>query len=119
MNTKIKIGKFGQQLAAEFLQKRGYEIIGQNFFTRLGEIDLIARDGEQLVFIEVKTRLGHNFGLPEEALNSDKAKKIKETALEYLMQNNINSDNYRFDLVAVEINELEMKAQIRCYKNVI
>ena len=88
MDTKIKIGKFGQDLSAEFLQKRGYQIIGQNFYTRLGEIDLIAMDGNQLVFIEVKTRLGHNFGLPEEALNFDKAGKIKETALEYLTQNN-------------------------------
>jgi len=119
MDTKIKIGKFGQDLSAEFLQKRGCQIIDHNFYTRLGEIDLIARDKNQLVFVEVKTRLGHNFGLPEEALNSDKAKKMKEAASEYLMQNNINSDNYRFDLIAVEINKRDKKAQIRHYKNVI
>jgi putative endonuclease len=119
MDTKIKIGKFGQDLSAEFLQKRGYKIIGQNFFTRLGELDLIAEKDKQIIFIEVKTRLGHNFGLPEEALNSDKAKKIREAALEYLVQKNINNENYRYDLVAVEINEAEKKAQIRHYKNVI
>lgn len=119
MDNKIKIGKFGQDLSAEFLQKRGYKILSENFFTRLGELDLIAEKDGQIVFVEVKTRLGHKFGLPEEALNFDKAKKMKEAALEYLTQNNINSDNYRFDLVAVEINEAEKKAQIRHYKNVI
>ncbi len=119
MDTKIKIGKFGQDLSAEFLQKRGYKIICENFYTRLGELDLIAEQDKQIIFIEVKTRLGHNFGFPEEALNMDKAKKMKEAALEYLTKNNINSDNYRFDLVAVEINKKEKKAQIRHYKNVI
>lgn len=119
MDIKIKIGKFGQDIAAEFFLKRDYKILQNNFYTRFGEIDLIAEKDGQIIFAEVKTRFGHNFGLPEDALDFGKAKKIEETALEYLTKNNINSDNYRYDLVAVEIDKEKKKAQIRHYKNVI
>ncbi|MBN1325566.1 YraN family protein [Candidatus Falkowbacteria bacterium] len=119
MDNKILIGKFGQQLAAEFLQKRNYIILLPNFYSRFGEIDLVAEKDRQIIFVEVKTRLGRNFGLPEDALNFNKSKKIKDTALEYLTKNNINSDNYRFDLVAIEIDKIKKRAQIRHYKNVI
>lgn len=119
MDIKIKIGKFGQDIAAEFFLKKDYKILEKNFYSRFGEIDLIAEKDGQVIFAEVKTRLGHNFGIPEDALDNNKAKKIKETALEYLIKNNINSDNYRFDLIAVEIDKENKSAQIRHYKNVI
>ncbi|MDD5341659.1 MAG: YraN family protein [Patescibacteria group bacterium] len=118
MDTKIKIGKFGQDLAAEFLLKRNYRILGHNFFSRLGEIDLVAENDGQLVFVEVKTRLSDRFGLPEEALTKLKLEKIRETALEYLVKNKINHENYRFDLIAVEIDKKNKVAKIRHYKNV-
>jgi putative endonuclease len=118
MDTKIKIGKFGQEIAAEFLVKRNYQILGQNFFSRLGEIDLIAEDGGQLVFIEVKTRLSDRFGLPEEALTKLKLEKMREAALEYLVAKKINHDNYRFDLIAVEVDKENKAAKIRHYKNI-
>ena len=74
MNIKGKIGKFGQQIAGQFLQKRGYEILAENFHSRKGEIDLVVEKDGQLVFVEVKTRLSDKFGLPEE---------IARTALEH------------------------------------
>jgi putative endonuclease len=119
MDIKIKIGKFGQALAAEFLRKRSYKILTENFYTRFGEIDLIVEREGQLVFVEVKTRLSSEFGLPEEALTKEKKEKMKEAVLDYLAKNQINHDNYRFDLVAIEIDEQNKKAKIRHYKNVI
>lgn len=72
MVNKKKIGAFGERIAADFLSRRGYKIIDWHFQTRVGEIDLIAEDNSQIIFVEVKTRTGSNFGLPEEAINREK-----------------------------------------------
>ncbi len=117
-NRKIIIGKFGQKLAAEFLLKRGYKIINQNFYTRFGELDLVAQNEDQIVFVEVKTRSTQKFGLPEDALTKNKKEKMTSAALEFLEKNTINHDNYRFDLIAIEIDGKNKKAFIRQYKNV-
>lgn len=119
MNTKIKIGKFGQQLAAKFLFRRNYEIITENFYCQFGEIDIIAQKEKQLVFVEVKTRLSDKYGLPEEALTKSKYHKLYQSALKYLETNQINNDNFRLDCLAVEINLAAKKAQIRHHKNII
>ena len=119
MDNKILIGKFGQKLAAEFLQKRKYSILQENFYARFGEIDLVAQKDGQIIFIEIKTRLSCEFGLPEDSLTKAKSEKIREAALEYLDKKQINNENYRFDLIAVQIDKIRKRAQIRHYKNVI
>ena len=116
MTIKIKIGKFGQQLAGQFLQKRNYKILVENYFTRLGEIDIIAQRDEQLVFIEVKTRLSDKYGLPEEAVTKAKKEKIINAALIYLEENLVDHDNWRIDCLAIEIDKHNKKALIRHHK---
>jgi len=118
MNFKNEIGKFGQNLAAEFLRKRNYQILEQNFFTRLGEIDLVCSHNGQLVFVEVKTRLSNQFGLPEEAVSAAKKEKMYQAALQYLEKEKVNHDNFRFDIVAIEIDKANKKAIIRHHKNI-
>jgi len=117
-NNKIEIGKFGQQLAVQFLLQRGYEIITENYYCREGEIDIVAKKDEQIVFVEVKTRTNRNFGLPEEALTEIKKEKITKTIFDYLESNEINTDNWRIDYIAVELDKFDKNAKIRHYKAV-
>jgi len=70
-NNKVT-GNKGEELAAGYLSKKGYKIIERNFRTRFGEIDIVCWDGETLVFVEVKTKIGHDFGEPEEMVNKGK-----------------------------------------------
>jgi putative endonuclease len=118
MTKKIKIGKFGQQLAAQFLLNKGYQLIKENYYCSDGEIDLILADQKQLVFVEVKTRLSQKFGLPEEAIDQRKKEKLYQTALTYLTKAEINHDNWRIDCLAVEIDQINKKARIRHHKNI-
>lgn len=86
MNTKI-LGASGEQRAAEFLKEKGYKILGTNFSNKIGEIDIIAKDKEFVVFVEVKARSSKAFGLPSEAVNFHKQQKIRKVALSYLKSN--------------------------------
>ena len=81
---KKSLGSEGEALAAEFLRKKGYRIIAKNYKTFIGEIDIIAKDGDTIVFLEVKTRTNETFGYPFEAVNDHKRRKIKNVALLFL-----------------------------------
>jgi len=96
-----KKGAQGESLAAARLQKEGYRIIERNYRCRYGEIDLIAMDRQDVVFIEVKGRGSDTFGAPEEAIGPAKQKKISRVALHYLRERGLDDRNARFDVVAV------------------
>ncbi len=97
MTTK-EIGDFGENAACKYLKKNGMEIIERNFRTRSGEIDIIARDGETTVFVEVKTRITNEFGNPCEFVNFRKREKIIGTAICYLGRDDVDM---RFDVIEV------------------
>lgn len=112
MGNKRKIGQDYENTAAEYLKQQGYEILAHNFYTRIGEIDLIARDGEYLVFIEVKYRRNASAGYPEEAVTRQKQQRIIRAARYYMLMNRIAGDTpCRFDVLAIE------GTQIRLIKN--
>ncbi|MEW6002079.1 MAG: YraN family protein [Nitrospirota bacterium] len=94
------LGNRGEELAVKFLKKRGYRIIERNYKTPLGEIDIIARDGNKIVFAEVKTRTNDSFGHPFEAVNARKRKKMKNLALLYLKKCGEESP-LRFDVLSI------------------
>lgn len=98
-----KLGDWGESVAALHLQARGYEILERNWRSPLGEIDLVARSGDEYVFVEVKTRRGQAMGSPEEGLTPRKSKKILDLAQAYLAERELEVD-WRIDLVAVEID---------------
>lgn len=100
MNPRIACGKFGEQEAQRYLLAQGYTVIQANYRCREGEIDLIAEDGEWLVFVEVKTRRGYAFGEPCEAVDARKRSKIIAAAQKYLLNNTIESA-VRFDVIEV------------------
>lgn len=95
-----ELGARGELLAARFLKGKGYRILEQNFKTPLGEIDIIARDRNTLVFIEVKTRTSDSFGHPFEAVNARKKNKMKKLALFYLKKRGEESPA-RFDVISI------------------
>jgi len=94
------LGKWGEETAASFLLKKGYQLIDKNWRTREGEIDLVMRDGSTLVFVEVKTRSNKNFGYPEEALSEKKLEHLV-SAGEQFLQNYGGDPDYRIDCVAI------------------
>ncbi len=95
------LGREGERLAALFLEKRGLVIVERNFRTRSGEIDLIARDKKELVFVEVKTRSGTEFGSALEAVDSRKCRQIVRVAQEYLLQHGGLDQVGRFDVIGI------------------
>ena len=100
----MSLGQQGEVLAVAFLRKKGYRIKVCNYKTRIGEIDIIASDGDVLVFVEVKTRESLEYGHPFEAVNARKRKKIANVALLYLKKFD-ELPPCRFDIVSIFINE--------------
>lgn len=95
-------GSAGEEVAVKLLALNGYSVIERNFRTRTGEIDIIAKDGEYLCFIEVKKRTDTVSGYPEEAVTPYKIKQIQKTALFYLSKNRISPDTpIRFDVLVI------------------
>lgn len=108
-NAKISLGKFGESIAADFLKSKGYKIIDKNFRTRYGELDIIAKDGDCLVFIEVKTRKNLFFGLGRESITLSKQNKIRRTALFYLQKRKTSYTKIRFDVVEILLHNENTK----------
>lgn len=106
--TNQELGQLGEKLARRFLEERNYEIISQNFKSKTGEIDIIAKEKkdeeeEIVVFVEVKTRTSLEFGNPSEAVNKAKQEHILKTAKYFLHSNNMEENNIRFDVIEVFI----------------
>lgn len=118
-DIRQRLGSLGERLAVAELERRGYRVIERNFRSRLGEIDLVAEEGEDLVFIEVKTRRGTTHGLPEEAVNSRKARKLQEVAFSYLDGHALPECSWRIDVVAVQFSLEGKLEEIRVYQHAI
>jgi putative endonuclease len=101
---RISLGKSGEDIACRELRRRGYEILTRRFRTRLGELDIVARDGATIVFVEVKTRSNANFGAPAEAVTALKQRRIWLMASDYLQRQGLHDRPCRFDVVAISID---------------
>ena len=104
MEHNRELGRIGELEAQKYLKENGYKIIETNYRCPLGEIDIIAKDKGELVFIEVKTRTSKKYGSPIEAINKKKQNSIMKSAQFYLNRKNLNDVNVRFDAVEVIIN---------------
>jgi len=103
--TPHKLGKLGEKITQKYLQKEKFRIVEKGYCLYRGEIDLIAYDGETLVFIEVKTRGPGALGLPEESVNIRKQRQIRKIAEGYLALNSIDEVECRFDVVSLIFDE--------------
>ncbi|EKE20925.1 MAG: hypothetical protein ACD_7C00427G0001, partial [uncultured bacterium] len=110
-NKDKKIGSIGEEIAGEYLRKKGYKIIEFNYQNkkgrRLGEIDIIAKKDEQIIFVEVKSRIAKagRVVLPEENITRDKLYKLQKIAQAYIKGNNLWESAYRFDAVSILFDE--------------
>lgn len=113
------LGRTGERLAAEALRRRGYHILEQNFRCRYGEIDLVAEDECDLIFVEVKTRRGCAYGLPEEAVTLRKRHKLVQVASYYLDLHACAERSWRIDVVAVQLSQDGKPEEIRIYQHAV
>jgi len=100
--TTTRAGKEGEEIAVRYLQDMGFTILETNYRFRRGEIDIIMRDGEYLVFCEVKMRRNDNYGPPEYAVTPKKQQQIRKVAEGYLYERGIKDQACRFDVVAIQ-----------------
>jgi putative endonuclease len=103
-NKRLSLGRWGEKIALDFLKDQGMKILEKNFRCSAGEIDIIARSGRHIVFVEVKTRSSNLFGTPQEAVNQRKQQQIIRVAQWYLEQKPLNLQP-RFDVLAIRTGE--------------
>lgn len=115
--TSSSLGRSGERIAADFLTGKGLEIVETGFRLFRGEIDIIARDGRTLVFVEVKTRGGDEFGRPEESVTAAKQRQIKKIALGYIVERGLEDTNCRFDVVAVSLDQDSNESNVVHFKD--
>lgn len=109
MNRNQEIGKLGEELATKYLKQNKYVILDRNFRCKQGEIDIIAIDSKQIIFVEVKTRTNLLYGNPSEAVNRVKRLHIKKAANYYLYKNNIKKIPIRFDVIEIYLKKQKYK----------
>jgi putative endonuclease len=102
---KKELGKKGEGVALRFLKRRGYRIVEKNYVCKMGEMDIIAKEKDTLVFIEVKTRTSTMFGPPQLAVNSSKQRQLSKVALNYLKEKHLEDVKARFDVVAILLRQ--------------
>jgi len=100
-NAKQVLGKEGELIAERFLKKKGYKLVERNYRCAAGEIDLIVLDRSVIVFVEVKTRRGHGFGTPLEAVETRKQHKMIQAAQYFLSEKGLHQREARFDVVGI------------------
>jgi putative endonuclease len=101
--ARLSTGKQGEDLAVQYLREKGYRIVERNFRCPFGEMDIVARQGDVLVFVEVRSRRSEGFGDPVESVGLIKQRKLSRIALAYLQRHNLLDCKARFDVVGVKI----------------
>ena len=110
MASHNDLGKFGEELAVEFLQKNGYDILETNWVFQKAEIDIIAQKENVLAIVEVKTRSSIEFGLPQDFVKPKKIQLLVKAVNEYVISNDLDVE-VRFDIIAISKEEKEFKLE--------
>ena len=103
--SRIDLGKTGEDLACRELERRGYAIVARRYRCRRGELDIIARDGETVVFVEVKTRHDRAFGPAAGAVGVVKRRRMARLAMDYVLRHRLTNRPCRFDVVAIHVDQ--------------
>jgi putative endonuclease len=106
-DPRALLGRLGERLAADYLVEKGYHIIEMNYRSSHGEIDLIAGDGDTLVFVEVRSKMSANFGLPIETIGTQKLDRVRKMAGEYLFKKSPSFRKSRIDVIGILFKEYE------------
>ena len=116
--TNLTTGKKGEEIAKRYLEKKGYKILEKNYKTKYAEIDLIAKKRNELVFVEVRTKMGENFGTPEETIDKKKMRKLWGNAMAYAARNKWQG-HYRVDAVCIVLKPSGEVNRLNHYENII
>jgi len=111
LKHNLQIGQVGEEIAKEYLEKKGFKILERNYKTKYGETDIIAKCGKELVFVEVRTKIGENFGTPEDSLNKRKLRK--------LWLNARAGKATRIDAVCIVLNNNLTVERLNHYENIL
>lgn len=117
-----QLGFLGEKVAVEYLKRNNYRILGRNFrYKKFGEIDIIAKKAESIVFIEVKTRMANNTGIyrPEDNITYFKQKQLIKLAKIYLLKHNLGYNPWQIDVIAIEVRDSIKSTEIRHIKQAI
>ncbi len=112
----LSFGRLGERMACRFLMSRGFDILARRYQSRGGEIDLVAFEGDTLVFVEVKTRDSREYGDPWEFVDWEKQQRLRRSAEEFIAHHDLGRYSYRFDIVGVVVPD-RGAAQIDLYRN--
>ena len=118
-DNRKRLGAFGEKVAEDHLKSLGYAILERNFRCPIGEIDIVARDKDYLVFVEVRTKRDRKFGSPEESITLAKKTKLVELAETYLQEHQDSPDLWRIDVVAVEVGRADKISRIEIIENAV
>ncbi len=117
MNHNQKIGRWGEEVAAEYLKNQGYELMDRNVRTPYGEIDLIHRRGEIIIFVEVKTRTSSRYGYPEESITLRKQQHMFDSAEHYAQDKKL--EHWRIDAISIEGKPDGKKPKVTHFEDVL
>ena len=117
-NTRVKLGRRGEELAAHELTRQGYEIVARNWHCPAGEVDIVACQDEAWYFFEVRTRRGQEFGTPEESLTPAKQQRMIDVALTYLGEHDLDNVDWRVGLAAVELDRAGRLLRLEIYDSI-
>jgi putative endonuclease len=116
---KRKLGRRGEDIGAAYLERQGYVILERNWRCSLGELDIVAREGETLAFVEVRARRGDRLGTPEESITPAKQAKLVELAQTYLQETGQTDQDWRIDVLAVEVGGRGEVKRINLIRNAV
>lgn len=112
------LGRLGETEAARYLQENSFKLLHTNFRSKVGELDIVAKKNDTVVFVEVKSRIGDIRGKPYEAVTPRKISHIKRAAHAYLLQNDINNAPLRIDVVSIEYNQDLTIKELKHFENI-
>ena len=116
--TNLATGRRGEEIAKEYLEKKGYKIIEQNYKTKYAEIDLVAKQKNELVFVEVRTKIGEDFGSPEETIDRKKLRKLWGNATAYTTRAKWKGV-YRVDAICIVLNKDYSLEHLNHYESIV
>ena len=119
VSGRIRLGALGERAARGYLERTGFTVLDTNYRCPHGEIDIVARDSDSVVFVEVRSRSGRDFGTPEESITAGKARRLVATAQTYLQSREGLPPNWRIDLVAVDVDSRGRIARIERTENAV
>ena len=117
--ARKRLGDAGEEIARRELVRRGYVVRERNWRCPEGELDIVAEQGEALVFVEVRTRRGDRFGTPEESITAAKRRKMRTAARRYCQSHDGPWESWRIDFVAVELNDRGKATRVEIFENAV